>query len=325
MTDILRTGVIGVGRLGRFHAQKHAADKLTELVGVYDTDQARAEEIARETKCRAYSSIEALLADVDGVSVAAPTTLHHKIGLQVLEAGRHLLMEKPITAKSEQARELVNLAEKKKLVLQVGHIERFNPAVTALRGIQVTPRFVEAHRLAPYSPRGADVSVVHDLMIHDVDVLLHWMGHEVERVDASGVPLITKEPDIANARITFSGQRVANLTASRISMKRMRKFRIFQMDAYISVDFEKKRAEIIRRVPAGTPKSLPIPGADDKDLRVTIKRTRAKKSEDALAREINAFLVAIREGSSPLVSGVAGMKALEVVEEIARQCSSPEA
>ncbi len=325
MTDKpIRTGVIGVGRLGGFHAQKHAQDELATLVGVYDTDEAQAKKIAKANNCRAFATLEELLAEVDAVSVAAPTTLHHHIGMLVLDAGIHLLMEKPITATSTEARELVELAEKKHLVLQVGHIERFNPGVTALRGVDVKPKFVEAHRLAPYSARGADVSVVHDLMIHDVDVLLHWMGSEVERVDASGVPLITKEPDIANARITFSGRRVANLTASRISMKRMRKFRIFQEDAYIAVDFDKKRAEIIRRVPKGTPKSLPIPGADDKDLRVTVKKTRAKKNEDALAKEVNAFLTAVRDDAPPLVSGRAGMKALEVVEEIARQCSVEE-
>ena len=240
--------------------------------------------------------------------------------MEVLEAGVHLLMEKPIAATSKEAKELVEAAKKKNLVLQVGHIERFNPAVSALRGIDVQPRFVEAHRLAPYTPRGTDVSVVHDLMIHDIDVLLYWMGYEVEKIDAAGVPVVSDAADIANARITFSGKRVANLTASRISLKRMRKFRIFQEDAYLSVDFEKKRAEIYRRVPKGTPRSLPIPGADDKDLRVLIKRTRAKKNEDALAREIDAFLEAIRRSTPPLVSGEDAMKALEVVEEIAKQC-----
>ena len=318
--DRIKTGVIGVGRLGRFHAQKHAANPGAELVGIFDADPKRAEEVAREVGCRRYANLEALLADVDAVSCAAPTTLHSEVGLQILEAGCHLLMEKPIAATSKEAKALVDTAAKKNLVLQVGHIERFNPAVTALRGVEVHPKFVEAHRLAPYSPRGADVSVVHDLMIHDLDVLLHWMGHEVERVDASGVPVITKEVDIANVRITFSGKRVANLTASRISLKRMRKFRMFDENAYISVDFEKKRAEIFRRVPPGTPKALPIPGADDHDLRVLIKRTRAKKNEDALAKEVDSFLAAVRSGGNPEVGGLEAMVALELAEEIARQC-----
>jgi predicted dehydrogenase len=257
---------------------------------------------------------------VQAVSIAVPTTLHHEIGLQALEADCHVLMEKPIAAVSSEARDLVEKAEEKGLWLQVGHIERFNPAVTALHGLELNPRFVEAHRLAPFSPRGADVSVIHDLMIHDIDVLLHLMGREVERVDASGVPVVSGTADIANARVNFSGKRVANLTASRISLKKMRKFRFFQEDAYISLDFEKKRAEIYRRVPHGTPKSLPIPGADDKDLRVLIKKTRAKKNDDALARETDAFLEAVKENRPPAVDGATALVALEVVEEIARQC-----
>lgn len=318
--DRIKTGVIGVGRLGGFHSQKHAANELADFVGVFDPDPARAEEVARQNGTRAFASLEALLGEVDAVSIATPTTLHHNVGLQVIESGKHVLMEKPIAANSKEARELVEAAAARDLVLQVGHIERFNPAVTALRGIEFYPKFVEAHRLAPYTPRGADVSVIHDLMIHDLDVLLHWMGSEIERVDASGVPVITNEVDIANVRINFSNNRVANLTASRISLKRMRKFRMFDENSYISVNFEKKRAEIYRRAEPGTPKAIPIPGADDKDLRMTIKRTRAKKNEDALAREVDSFLKAIVEHHAPEVTGHDAMRALELVEEIACQC-----
>lgn len=318
----IKTGVIGVGKLGRYHTQKYAANEGAELIGVVDPDAKQAEAVAKECSCKVFPSIEALLAEVDAVSVAAPTTLHHQVGVQVIDAGRHLLMEKPIAASSKEAEELVSRAKEKSVILQVGHIERFNPAVSALRNIKMAPKFVEAHRLAPYSPRGADVSVVHDLMIHDIDVLLHWMGREVERVDASGVPLITSSTDIANVRINFSGKRVANLTASRISLKRMRKFRIFQEDAYIVLDFEKKRAETYLRVPEGTPKSLPIPGADDSNIRIQIKKTRAKKSDDALAREVDSFLASVRTGTDPFVGGEDGLVALQVVEEIARQCES---
>ncbi|MFH0883938.1 MAG: Gfo/Idh/MocA family oxidoreductase [bacterium] len=320
--DRIRAGVVGVGRLGRFHAQKYATNPGAELVGVYDADPETAERVARETGCKPFADLDSLLGEVQAVSVATPTMIHHDIGLQVLSAGCHLLMEKPIAATSREAKDLVELADRSGLILQVGHIERFNPGVRALNGIDVHPSFVEAHRLAPYTPRGADVSVIHDLMIHDVDVLLHWMGSEVERVDASGVPVITRVVDIANARITFSGRRVANLTASRISLKRMRKFRMFQEDAYISVDFEKKRAEIYKRVPAGTLRSLPIPGADDADLRILIRKTRAKKDEDALAREVEAFLTAVRHGHAPEVGGREATVALELVEEIARQCET---
>ncbi|MDP8207952.1 MAG: Gfo/Idh/MocA family oxidoreductase [Candidatus Electryonea clarkiae] len=316
----ISVGVIGVGRLGRFHALKYAANDRADLVGVYDMDGKAASKVAGETGSTAFSNIEELLSKVDAVSVAVFTDSHYVVGLQVLEDAKHMLVEKPITSRSEQARELVAIAEKKNLVLQVGHIERFNPAVRALHGIKINPRFVEAHRLAPYSARGADVSVVHDLMIHDIDVLLHWMGNEIERVDASGVPVITDAPDIANARISFSGKRAANLTASRISLKRMRKFRIFQEDAYISVDFEKRSAHIYQQVPKGTPKSMPIPGALDSDIRVLAKKTRAKKDDDALSREIDAFLVSIQTGKPAFVTGKEALPALELVEEIARQC-----
>lgn len=235
----IRVGVIGVGRLGKFHAQKYSLNISADLVGVYDVDSERAESIARETGSQSFPDVESLLAKVDAVSIAASTTSHHPLGIEALERGVHVLMEKPIASASHLARELVETAAKKNCILQVGHIERFNPAVTALRGITLNPRFVEAHRLAPFTSRGADVSVVHDLMIHDIDVLLHWMGREVEHVDAAGVPVISGTADIANARITFSGRRIANLTASRISLKQMRKFRMFQDDTYISMDFVK--------------------------------------------------------------------------------------
>ncbi len=319
--DKVRIGVIGVGRLGRFHAQKYASNPEADFAGIFDPDPARAETVSKETGAKVYPTIASLLQDVDGVSVAAPTTRHHAVGMEVLESGTHLLVEKPIAANSSEARDMVEAAKKRNLILQVGHIERFNPAVSALRDIGIDAKFVEAHRLAPYSPRGADVSVVHDLMIHDIDVLLHLMGNEVERVDASGIPVLTNSADIANARINFSGRRAANLTASRISLKRMRKFRIFQQDAYIALDFEKKRAEIVRRVEPGTPKSLPIPGADDKDFRILVKRTRAKRNEDALARETSAFIESIRKGIPPEVGGEEAMVALQVVEEISRQCA----
>ncbi|MBZ0263316.1 Gfo/Idh/MocA family oxidoreductase [bacterium] len=318
----IKVGVIGVGRLGRFHTQKYAALQSAELVGVFDQDIERAESVAIEVDSSAFSNVEELLQNVDAVSIATPTTTHYATGLLALEHGCHILMEKPITDSSSTARELVDIARKQGLFIQVGHIERFNPAVTALRDIRLDPLFVEAHRLAPYTSRGADVSVVHDLMIHDIDVLLHWMGNEVERVDAAGVPVISKTADIANTRITFSRKRIANLTASRISVKQMRKFRMFQQDAYISMDFIKKRAEIYKRVEKGTLKSIPIPGAGDSDQRILIKRTRAKKNEDALAREIQAFIRSIQENSVPIVSGEDALTALEVVEEIARQCES---
>jgi len=302
----VRTAVIGVGYLGRFHAQKYAALPDSELVAVVDADpQARAR-VAGELGCRAVADYRELLDDVEAVSIATPTPLHFPIAGDCLEHGIHVLVEKPITETPEQARELVALAARRKLVLQVGHLERFNAAILALEGTLGTPRFVESHRLAQFKERGTDVNVVLDLMIHDIDLIQSLVGAPIESIDAVGTSVFSAGLDIANARIRYANGCVANTTASRVSMKAERKLRLFQDDAYISIDLQQKVLTIVRKPPAG---AAAAPG------QVVIEE-RSYEQGDALRMEIEAFLHSIREGLPPVVSGEDGLRALETAIRI---------
>ena len=233
-----RVAVVGAGYLGRFHAQKYAALDGVQLVAVADPDEAARERVAREAACAAVADYRQLLGEVDAVSVVTPTPLHHRVSREFLESGAHVLVEKPITATIEEARDLVATATRLGKVLQVGHLERFNPAIVAVEGILDRPRFVESNRLAPFKPRGTDVSVVLDLMIHDIDLILNIVGSPVASIDAVGAQVFTDEIDIANARLRFENGCVADATASRISMKSERKLRVFQSDAYLSIDLQ---------------------------------------------------------------------------------------
>jgi len=223
----LRTAVVGVGYLGNFHARKYAALTDVELTGVVDSDAARASEVAAACACTAFTDYRELIGQVDAVSVVVPTQYHHQVALDFLNAGVHVLIEKPITVTIEQADELIAVAEDKKLVLQVGHLERFNPVLMAAEEVLSAPLFVESVRIAPFKPRGTDVNVVLDLMIHDIDIIQYLVKSKVARIDAIGAPVFTAEEDIANARIAFENGCVANVTASRISLKSERKMRIF--------------------------------------------------------------------------------------------------
>ncbi len=242
----IKVGVIGVGHLGRFHALNYAQIPQADLVGVYDMDQSRARQVAEESRCKAYGSIEELLKNVDAVSVVVPTDKHFEIGKIVIAAKKHCLMEKPIASDLKEAEELLKRSEEAGITLQTGHVERFNPAYRALHDYHLAPRFIESHRLAPFNPRGTEVAVVLDLMIHDIDMILHLVKSPVVQVDASGVAVVSDTIDIANARLKFENGTVANLTASRISQKTMRKMRVFQKDAYVTIDFHQKAAEIYR-------------------------------------------------------------------------------
>ncbi len=305
MTKV-RTAVIGVGYLGRFHAQKYAALGESELVAVVDPDAATRERVAAETGCRAVADYNRILDEVDAVSVATPTPLHYPIARACLEHGVHVLVEKPITETPEQARELVRLAAERGRVLQVGHLERFNSAILALEGTLRTPRFVESHRLAQFKPRGTDVNVVLDLMIHDIDLIQSLVGAPIESIDAVGTSVFSAGLDIANARIRYSNGCVANTTASRVSMKVERKLRLFQDDAYISIDLQQKVLTIVRKAHES---AAAAPG------QVTIEE-RSYEQGDALRLEIQAFLGAIREGRPPVVTGEDGLRALEAAIRI---------
>src|SRR6187431_1797033 len=253
-----RTAVIGVGYLGRFHAQKYAQLAQSRLVAVVDADTAAAAKVSAELGVPAVSDYREILDQVDAVSLAVPTPLHHPIGRALLEHGIHVLVEKPIATTVAEARELIDVARARGCTLQVGHLERFNPAILAAAGRLKQLRFVESHRLAPFKMRGTDVSVVLDLMIHDIDLIQELVGAPIESIDAVGSSVFSNEIDIANARIRFHGGCVANTTASRISMKQERKLRIFQDDAYMSLDLQQKVLTVIRKKPADAPPG-PLP------------------------------------------------------------------
>lgn len=302
----LRTAVIGVGYLGNFHAQKYAAIEDVELVGVVDNDLKRAEEIATKLGTRAYSDHRELIGKVDAVSVVVPTQYHHSVARDFLAAGVHVLIEKPITVTIEEADELIALAETNGAVFQVGHLERFNPVLVALEDILHEPLFIESVRIAPFKPRGTDVNVVLDLMIHDIEIIQHIVKSPVERVDAIGAPVFTGEEDIANARILFKNGCVANVTASRISLKSERKMRIFQRDAYITLDFQNRKVLTARKGSGELFPGVPNVKVDEREL----------GEADALRSEIESFISAIREGKPPQVSGSDGRMALETALKI---------
>lgn len=309
----IAVGVVGVGYAGRYHAEKYAASPKAALVGVADIDRARAEEVASRFGVFATTDYRDLLGRVRCVSVAVPTRLHCEVSRAFLGAGVDVLVEKPMAATLEEGKELVALAGRQDRVLQVGHLERFNPALRRLEGVICDPKFVECHRLAPFVERGTDVDVVLDLMIHDIDIIASLVRSQVQRVDAVGVAILTDKPDIANARITFANGCVANVTSSRVSMKRERKIRFFQTDAYISIDYDQRRAQIYRK-PDKSAGWLGIRG-----------ETVEMKDGDALADEIDSFLESVRTRAPALVSGEEGLRALEIAAMISERLRQPAA
>ena len=302
----VRTAVIGVGYLGRFHAQKYAVLPGSTLVAVVDARAEARDRVAAEVGCRAVADYRDILGEVDAVSIATTTPAHFPIAQECLERGVHVLVEKPITETPEQARTLIETARRHGRILQVGHLERFNSAVLALEGVLGTPRFIESHRLAPFKERGTDVNVVLDLMIHDIDLIQSLVGSPITSIDAVGTSVFSSELDIANARIRYANGCVANTTASRVSMKMERKLRLFQDDAYVSIDLQQKVLTIVRKPPAG---AAVTPG------QVSIEE-RSFEQGDALRFEIEAFLGSIRDGRPPVVSGEDGLRALETAIRI---------
>jgi predicted dehydrogenase len=303
----VRVAVVGVGYLGKFHAEKYAASDKAALVGVVDIDDARGREIGGLLRTESFTDYRQLFDRVQCVSIAVPTRLHFQLARDFLEAGIHVLVEKPLAVELAEGKELVELAEAKGLVLQVGHLERFNPAIRRLETVIKDPKFVECHRLAPFVERGTDVDVVLDLMIHDIDIIASLVGAPVERVEAVGVPVLTDKPDIANARIKFANGCVANVTSSRVSIKRERKVRFFQSDAYISIDYDQRRAQIFHK---------PAPGGGWLDIR---GETIEIEEGDALADEIDSFLYCVRTRTAPVVGGRDGLRALEIASIISAQ------
>lgn len=302
----IRCAVIGVGYLGQFHAEKYAGLDPCELVAVVDPDAKRAQEIAKKHNCLAFTDYQELYNKVDAVSIVAPTQLHFSIAKDMLNHNIHVLVEKPITTTLEQADELIKLARDKKLLLQVGHLERFNPAVLALKEFIKKPLFIESQRIAPFTPRGTDVNVVLDIMIHDIDLICSMMQVPLKTISASGIPVLTKEIDICNARLEFENGAVANVTASRAGLKTERKMRIFSEDAYISMNLHDKKLSVYKK---GS--GFMFPGIPN----IKIKKHKFPKG-DAILAEIEAFLDSIIHQKPAVVTGEDGKHALKIAHEI---------
>ncbi|MEE9338070.1 MAG: Gfo/Idh/MocA family oxidoreductase [Methylococcaceae bacterium] len=303
----LKCAVIGTGYLGKFHAEKYAGIEECELVAVVDINEQAANEVAEKHGVKSLTDYESLLGKVDAVSIVVPTRLHFLVARDFLNAGTHVLVEKPITVTVEEADELIAIAKAKNVILQVGHLERFNPAIMGLDK-EEKPLFIEAHRLSPFNPRANDVSVVLDLMIHDIDIILAMIDSDIARIDASGTAVLTKGTDIANARITFENGCVANVTASRISMKMERKMRMFKPSSYISVDFQNR---VLTKHKTGDKEMFP--GVPE-----IISEESVFEDGDALLEEIKHFIGCIETDKNPLVSGEAGRRALQTAIEITK-------
>jgi predicted dehydrogenase len=298
----LRVGVVGVGHIGGNHARLYSEIDSADFTAIYDVDLARANAVAKKFRATVANSLEEFADLIDAASVATPTGSHFAVARPLLERGKHLLIEKPITENTSHASELASLAAQNQLVLQVGHVERFNPVLSALEARLTHPRFIEAHRLSPYSDRSTDIGVVLDLMIHDLEIILHLVESPVQSIDAVGVPVLSRGEDIANVRLRFENGCVANVTSSRISPERMRKIRVFQEDAYLSLDYEKQSGEIYRRE-AG------------KILRDKVPIER----EEPLKRELVSFVECASTGREPRVSGFQATAALELAVEITKR------
>ena len=305
----IRVGVVGVGYLGQFHAEKYAKVEGAELVGVVDIDTPRAKEIAKRYQVRPFSHHSELFGKVQAVSIAVPTCLHHAIAKDFLTQGIDVLIEKPISRTLEEADELIRLAESKGLVLQVGHLERFNSALLAVEGAVKDPLFIESHRLAPFPKRGTDVSVVLDLMIHDIDLLLSWVPSRVTGIHAVGIPILTPLLDIANARIEFENGCTASLTASRVSRDKTRKTRILQPSGYLSIDFLFQKVFLTRKTS--------FPG--EEGIPEIVREEIPVRKGDPLEVEIRAFLRSVRDRKEVRVSGRDGKRALELALQIVQK------
>ncbi len=299
-------GVVGVGYFGQFHAEKYAKIEEVELVGVVDVDRSRAREIAKRYRTQPFFRNADLFQKVQAVSIAVPTPFHYPIAKECFLQGIDVLLEKPISSTLEEADELISLAESKGLILQVGHLERFNGALSSLEGRVQHPRFIESHRLGPFSGRGADVDVVLDLMVHDLDILLSLVNAKVKQFQAIGIPILTHTPDIANVRIEFENGCTANLTASRVSDEKIRKTRIFQPDGILSIDYLLQKLFFSKKVV--------LPGREK--MSEMLREEIPVKKIDLLETEIHSFLQSVRNRKGPQVSGTDGRRALGLALQI---------
>ncbi|MBW1643982.1 MAG: Gfo/Idh/MocA family oxidoreductase, partial [Deltaproteobacteria bacterium] len=304
-----RVGVVGTGYLGKFHAEKYARMDDVDLVGIVDINKSQAEKIAKKYSVKAYTNHKDILDEVDAASIVVPTPAHYKVSREFLEHDVDVLIEKPMTTTLEEADKLILIAEARGLIIQVGHLERFNPAVVALRDYLKKPRFIESHRLSTYKERATDVSVVLDLMIHDIDIISNFVRSKIKSIHAAGIPVISGHVDIANARLEFENGCVVNVTASRISTRDERKIRLFQRDAYISVDFANREIAVIKQ--GNKNESSIIPGMEINNL--------CFAKGDALDDELKSFVKAVKKRESPEVTGQVGRNALKIALSIMQQ------
>lgn len=318
---MLKIGVFGTGHLGKFHLNNWKELPDVELVGFYDPDDAIAKEVEEKYSLTRFLSEDSLMDACDAIDVVTPTQYHFALCEKAIKKGKHVFVEKPMANSIEEAKELVKLVQESKIKFQVGHVERYNPAFLAAQTLGLSPMFIEVHRLAQFNPRGTEVSVILDLMIHDIDAILSLVKSDVKNISASGVAVLTDTPDIANVRIEFNNGCVANLTSSRISIKKMRKMRLFQKDAYISIDFLEKKTEVIKlkgeedqnvfafdiETPAGT-KTIAIANPPVPEV-------------NAIRKELEEFVQAIREDEQPRVNEIDGFRALEVAHQILQKIS----
>ncbi len=319
---MLKVGVFGVGHLGKFHLNNWKEIEDVKLVGFYDPSDETAKEVAEKYNLKRFNDADKLIDACDAVDVVAPTNHHFIVCEKAIRKGKHVFVEKPLANTIEEGRLLVNMAREANIKMQVGHVERFNPAFLAIKDMKLNPMFIEVHRLAQFNPRGTEVSVILDLMIHDIDIILSIVNSDVKNIFASGVAVMTETPDIANVRIEFNNGCVANLTSSRISMKKMRKIRMFQKDSYIGIDFLEKKAEIIK---------IKQPG-DTNVFAFDIETPNGKKTlaianpqiapSNAIKLELEAFVSSIKENKPTVVSEIDGFLAMEVAHQILEKISN---
>jgi predicted dehydrogenase len=313
---MLKIGVFGVGHLGKFHLNNWKEIPGVELVGFFDPNDQQAQDVEQKYGLQRFTNIDSLINACDAVDIVAPTDHHFHLCQHAIRAGKHVFVEKPLAETLEEARELVKLAQESGIKCQVGHVERFNPAFVAVKDLGLQPLFIEVHRLAQFNPRGTEVSVILDLMIHDIDIILSLVKSDVRSISASGVAVLTETPDIANARIEFHNGCVANLTSSRISMKKMRKMRLFQKDAYIGIDFLEKKAEVIQMDLGEDPNAFTFDIlTPDGSKSIAIRNPNVTDS-NAIKEELIAFKRSIEENSRPIVNETDGLNAMDVAHRI---------
>ena len=320
MSKQVNIGVIGVGHLGVHHASHLTKIKNANFVGLFDSNTQRAEEISKKLNTKSFDSIDSLLDNVEALSIVTPTPTHRSVAEKCIKRGKHVFIEKPITSSVDDAEYLIELANKHSTIIQVGHIERFNPALLALSNLEIEPKYIEVHRMAPFTSRGTDVPVVLDLMIHDIDLILSFISSPVEEIYANGVSIMTNSVDIANARIKFENGSIANITSSRVAKDRVRKIKMFQQDLYVTIDFLAGISEVYKAMGAtqNDPQAImsaPLVGADGKHRQIFYEKPTVKKT-DALKAELKNYINAVLGIEKPMVDGFAGKQALDVAIKI---------